>query len=455
MPKFISNLYNRIVKPTDENIDAMIYGNEQEKIDVPIKERMANIGQNLGNALIGKPIYEMVGNDDKGNPIYSSDMRRTGGIVNDLTSGYRENANTRFSPDNWTNERKSAAKRIGEVLGTGARLLDSPAGRMLLAYGASNMLGDTNPLEQAFTAGLTNMNARANDRIFRNDLLETQKQALINSPEFNALSDAEKARAIEGLKKDATDEQKQSAYNSYLANRQQNALRGLEDNINGLRGYITPETYRMLNQSNQIRDNYAWRKASLDSQNRQNEIMNQMRQDQFEETKAQNAFNRMLAGQKLSLDERQLALGYAKLEADKMGEYAKMLEKEQEKANEYKDVENQLKAFEGTFKEANNPYRYRMAGGVSNMFNTLSPAENNFNAQRTLLFNQIARKLGGEKGVLSDQDIKRVEAALPSLSDTFEQKQAKMKAIYNLLDIKKGGTGNTQNVGKYKVTVKG
>lgn len=401
MPKFISNLYNRIVKPTDENIDAMIYGNEQEKIDVPIRERMANVSQNLGNALIGKPVYEMVGNDDKGNPIYSSDMRRTGGIVNDLTSGYRENANTRFSPDNWTNERKSVAKRIGEVLGTGARLLDSPAGRMLLAYGASNMLGDTNPLEQAFTAGLTNMNARANDQLYRQDL----------------------------------------------------ANQGID--TSNVKGYMNDASYKNLLTSKQLQDNAEWRKLNIETQNRQNEIMNQMRQDQFEETKAQNAFNRMLAGQKLSLDERQLALGYAKLEADKMGEYAKMLEKEQEKANEYKDVENQLKAFEGTFKEANNPYRYRMAGGVSNMFNTLSPAENNFNAQRTLLFNQIARKLGGEKGVLSDQDIKRVEAALPSLSDTLEQKQAKMKAIYNLLDIKKGGTGNTQNVGKYKVTVKG
>ena len=58
------------------------------------------------------------------------------------------------------------------------------------------------------------------------------------------------------------------------------------------------------------------------------------------------------------------------------------------------------------------------------------------------------------KKVLSDADIKRVEAALPSLSDTYEQKVAKMKGIYNLLDIKKGNFDGGKQVGKYKVTVK-
>ena len=86
-----------------------------------------------------------------------------------------------------------------------------------------------------------------------------------------------------------------------------------------------------------------------------------------------------------------------------------------------------------------------MFGGASEKLNTLTDDEANFNAQRTLLFNQIARKLGGEKGVLSDKDIQRVEAALPKLTDTYEQKMAKMNAVYDLLSIKRGSANQAAN----------
>ena len=78
--------------------------------------------------------------------------------------------------------------------------------------------------------------------------------------------------------------------------------------------------------------------------------------------------------------------------------------------------------------ESNTLGRVRAATGFQ------TKEEANFNSQRTLLFNKIARDLGGEKGVLSDQDIKRIEASLPSYTDSYEQKQAKMAAIYDLLN---------------------
>ena len=89
--------------------------------------------------------------------------------------------------------------------------------------------------------------------------------------------------------------------------------------------------------------------------------------------------------------------------------------------------------------------------------------EVNFNAQRTLLFNKIARDLGGEKGVLSDQDMKRIELALPTLGDSKEQKQAKIQAVYGLINDRvnqynqmNGGytmpqSGTTKSGLKYKV----
>jgi hypothetical protein len=78
--------------------------------------------------------------------------------------------------------------------------------------------------------------------------------------------------------------------------------------------------------------------------------------------------------------------------------------------------------------ESNTLGRFRNATGLQ------TKEEVNFNSQRTLLFNKIARDLGGEKGVLSDQDIKRIEKALPDYTDSYEQKQAKMSAVYALLE---------------------
>lgn len=57
-----------------------------------------------------------------------------------------------------------------------------------------------------------------------------------------------------------------------------------------------------------------------------------------------------------------------------------------------------------------------------------------FDAQRGMLFSNIARTLGGEKGVLSDQDIKRIEKTIPSLGDSPEQRTAKIQIIKDIID---------------------
>ena len=80
---------------------------------------------------------------------------------------------------------------------------------------------------------------------------------------------------------------------------------------------------------------------------------------------------------------------------------------------------------------------------------TQTTQEANFNSQRTLLFNKIARELGGEKGVLSDQDITRIDASLPKLTDSLQQKQAKMQAVYDLLGDVKNKYGMTQQPTPY------
>lgn len=353
------------------------------------------------NGLLGTPTKPndtvTMSTDENGNPMINSTVEnnpRQGGILRDIAAGYRENRDNGFSLDNW-GKNKNIAQRIGEGLGSAARIAESPLGRSLLVGAAVGLTGG-NPLQMlayGSQTGALNQANRTADRLYRDAL------------------------AQEGI------------------------------DAGNLNGYVNKDMFGSMLTAKQLRDNAEYRNLMLSNQQEQNRIMNQLRADQLD-------FQRQKETSDRAFQNAQLGLGYAKLNADNLERYAKLAEKEQEKANEYQDVENQLKAFENTFKKANNPYRYRAFGGASNALNTLSPNEANFNAQRTLLFNQIARKLGGEKGVLSDADIKRVEAALPSLSDTYEQKVAKMKGIYNLLDIKKGNFDGGKQVGKYKVTVK-
>lgn len=365
-----------VIKGLQMKEDGTVY-----EIPTPTSDKQVTFGQRLSNALLGTPTRTIEAYDDQGKPIYSSGMVREGGAFRDITKGYNENVNQRFSPNNWGQD-KNAMTRIGELLGTTARFADSPAGKMLLAYGASNMLGDTNPLEQALTAGVTNINAGNVDKIYRQDL----------------------------------------------------ANQGID--TSNIKGFINKDTYGNLINSKQLKDNADWRKMYFDTNQKNLEAQREWQRLQFQmqqdEKRADRAYKYAELGERRRQNDLNYQLGKGKLLADSSKGSGENLD----------DVEAQLNNFQNTFKTVDNPYRYRIAGGASEFLNTLTPDEANFNSQRTLLFNQIARKLGGEKGVLSDQDIKRIDAALPKLSDTKAQKEAKMKAVYDLLDIKKGNTKN-------------
>ena len=99
---------------------------------------------------------------------------RQGGLI----QGYKQGYNLNY--DNPTN---TVGTRIGQGLGTLGRFADSPLGRGLIAYGLSNAMGDTNPLEQAFTAGVGRQNNITQDRVYRNQL----KQLGMTDDEVNAI----------------------------------------------------------------------------------------------------------------------------------------------------------------------------------------------------------------------------------------------------------------------------
>jgi hypothetical protein len=294
------------------------------------------------------------------------------------------------------NRTKGLSYRIGEGLGSVGRFIDSPLGRGVLTGAAVAALGGApgEALAYGGTATALNQGNRGRDTLYRQQL------------------------AAEGI------------------------------DTSNVRGYINDNTYKSMLAAKQMKDNAEYRNALLTSQQQAQQEAREDRKLQREMQLEQNKFNNYIQGQRVAqgwanLNDRQQARAEAKAA--------------KQNADDFGDIQAQLDNFQKTFQSVNNPYRYRVFGGASEKLNTLTRDEANFNAQRTLLFNQIARKLGGEKGVLSDKDIARVEAALPKLTDTYEQKVAKMAAVYDLLSIKRGSANqaanNAMQVGSYTVEI--
>lgn len=86
---------------------------------------------------------------------------RQGGLINGYNQGYNLN---------YDNPTDQISTRIGQALGTVKRGADSPLGRAVIAYGASRMMGDENPLKQAATAYQTRQGVKTADQLYRQQL---------------------------------------------------------------------------------------------------------------------------------------------------------------------------------------------------------------------------------------------------------------------------------------------
>lgn len=349
-----------------------------------------NLVNNIGNKILGTPVGAASNIEQIGANEFNASLSKTprqGGFLNDIANGYRENYYQPFNINN-LGQNKGWGTRLGEGFGTLGRFVDSSLGRGILAAGLSAATGYGEPLEELAIATVGRQRAKTADRLYRDQL---------------------KAQGI---------------------------------NTDDIKGNITPEIYRNILYGQQLQDNAAYRNMMLNNQQRQIEATERYRQDMLKRQEEKDAQDNYYKSANLGLQREKLSM-QKEQQQNKTNENKQVLQK----IGDIQAVEQQLNDFVKSFDKVNNPYRYRVAGGVSNKLNTLTKEEANFNSQRTLLFNKIARDLGGEKGVLSDQDIKRIEMALPTLADTTEQKKAKMEGIYNLLNIQKaryqGYTGNS------------
>lgn len=355
----------------------------------PIRSAQVELAQtplSLRDRLLGRELYKdvdtsTIGDDGQAALETQRVTSSRPGLLGDLAKGYNENYNQGFNVNNF-GQNKGWAERIGEGLGTVGRFIDSPIGRGLIAGGLNSMLGYDNSLQEGLTAMVGRQNAQTKDKLYRNQL---------------------NAHGID---------------------------------TTGIGGNIGDDTYKQLLQAMQLKDNSEYRNAMLRSMDENRKESIALRKEQAEQRRQERAEDRADRAAQRALTARGQDLNYS-LGRERLAASNKQ-NKENAKAveslNNLNAIKNQLDRFANSFDDVNNPYRYRIAGGVSQKLNTLSPAESNFNSQSSLLLNKIARDLGGEKGVLSDQDIARIKESMPTLSDTKAQKKAKMNAIYNLLD---------------------
>lgn len=127
-------------------------------------------------------------------------------------------------------------------------------------------------------------------------------------------------------------------------------------------------------------------------------------------------------------------------------------QKDNAKEKELLAIRDQLGNFKRLFSVMPSKTNAMTVGILRQKTGTQTAGESEFNTRSTLLFNTIARTLGGEKGVLSDQDIQRVKEGMPQLTDSRAQKEAKMKAIEDLLNVRAAQYGVDLGLNKKQTT---
>lgn len=204
------------------------------------------------------------------------------GLLQDISQGYEENRFTPVSLDNLqqntldNGREKGFVYRLGEGLGSLARLGNSPLGRGLLVGGLVGATGGNGLEALTYGAGATMLNQGnvLRDRTYRNDLINTQKQSLMSSPEWNNLTPAQ----------------------------QQARLSEIENSINNYRGYMTDDIYKNLVNTQQARDNAAYRQMYFDAQLENQKRNEALARERFEYQKTQDKIQNNMAWEKLKND---------------------------------------------------------------------------------------------------------------------------------------------------------
>lgn len=406
---------------------------------------------NLADALLGKQAQATDNVGELDNDTISAGISanpRVGGLFNDLTAGARENFNNSFRGENLFNNQtddgrqKGFAYRLGEGLGSIGRFLESPAGRGLLVAGAIGATGGDglSALAYGTSTAMQNQQNRNADNLYRQQLKDnygyTDEQlnnlrGYVRKDDFTTLANNIYKNQALKVRQDIAGAQD----NTKRANM---IMQGLNN------GTITPDEAKIH------MANYG---ITLDDLQRSNASRNA---DMNEELLPYKKFALQTAPQiamgNLGLNQARFAYQQQQDAFDN----AIKLKGLETKNNENKDLINKTLGQLDVLMDLHGklPQNYAPLGGkkvtaaLTGLANNMGIASDDmaaFNGAANIVTNMIARKIGGEKGVMTDRDFDRAKAMTPNIFDTPAQARAKVKAIYALMGVNYGGGSQKNN----------
>ena len=369
-------------------------------------ERKITFGERLTNNFLGNKaqatdnIAPPQVNSDGGVVIDStiSQNPRVGGIFPDIAAGFKENLNNPININNFGqnelggNRRKGLAYRLGEGLGSLARLGESPLGRGLLMAGIVGATGGSGLQALAYGAGtgVGNQANRMRDRAYRDDLIRGEQETIMGSEGFDKLDPTTKQMLL-----------------SDAANR-----------VNNYRGYITNDVYRNMVDSRIARENAAYRRMYYDNLAKQGAKEAELAQDKLDYTKKQDAIKNAQEWKRIENDKNKKSAGRIMPAAS-----ATNLSGTQQGIQQMETLMGQIPKYA----------KLGLAGPVGSL-RRFNPYDANAQAfqQYVNTYKQVIGK-GLEGGVLRKEDEAKYEKIIPRMGDTEEVLMRKAQQLQQML----------------------
>lgn len=375
--------------------------------------------------------------DDNGNVQtnleFGEDKKKVhNGWLNDFASGYKDNYNNRFSVDNWntTDKAKSIAERLGEGVGSAMRFIDSPGGRALITSGIGLGLG-VNPA-LSFAYGLNAGNTHSQ--------LETENKAYRQLLDDQGLEADKLGRGW--VDRELAQTYMLNKYRSDMANNRNRKLTADEYKQESDRNFrlyqnnmISPELFaeRQAYLNQQFKDEGIYTGQDFDG--KKLNVSNQTRNTNINEAFAPHRMNALDTGAMVGLGNLALRRKFLPFQIENL-ETGIEQKRRNNAIEKVKIAKEQIDLFRNQFEKVPTGKGGAIASSIRAKAGFGNANETYFNAQIALLRSKVIRDLGGEVGVLSDMDIKFAEDSIPKLSDTLEQKQAKLRAIDDLINLR-------------------